>query len=72
MLSNIKKTPRGITFVLDNERTLRTIKEPRKCQKMLGKMLCNTRKMMGDVVMSIKYQATLSNAKKMKRYIGKK
>jgi hypothetical protein len=36
------------------------------------KMLCNTKKMMGDVAMSNKYQATLSNAKKMKIYIGKK
>ncbi len=37
MLSNVKKTPRGITFVLGNERTLKDEREPRKCQTMLGK-----------------------------------
>jgi hypothetical protein len=54
------------------ERTSKDNKGTKKMSNKVRKMLCNTKKMMGDVAMSNKYQATLSNARKMKKYIWKK
>jgi len=56
----------------DIEITLKDNKGTKQMPKNVRKMLCNTKKMIGDVAMSNKHQATLSNARKMKKYIGKK
>ncbi len=55
----------------DIERTLKDNKGTKRLSNNVRKMSCNTKIMMGDVAMSNKYQATLSNARKMKKYIGK-
>jgi len=55
----------------DIERTLKDNKGTKRLSNNVRKMSCNTKIMMGDVAMSNKYQATLSNVRKMKKYIRK-
>lgn len=55
----------------DIERMLKDNKGTKRLSNNVRKILCNTKTMMGDVAMSNKYQATLSNVRKMKKYIRK-